>query len=359
MTAATLFSELAVRGLVISAHAATITGDGAPPEWICIMPAGTFRGVDGRGPFTLKDPAAVIAASLKDRGMVALDYNHQTIFACLKGGTAPAAAWIDRMEVRDGAIWGRLVDWTPEGAQAVASKSYRFVSPAFQHDKTTGEVRRIDSVGLVNNPNLAELPAIASQTGDHMDELLQALRSALGLPADADQNAIIQCCRQFRGTSTTTAAALLPLATTLGLAANASIEGIVKAAQDKLATGAPDPAKFVPMSAFAELQGKVAELTGAAVKGAADKAVADAMAAGKVTPALKDWALAYAAKDPDGFAGWVKAAPAIVIPGGNAPSGGLPPGSAAVPDEAAQAVCAALGISMDAFKKEAAKETAR
>ena len=33
--------------------------DGQAPEWIHLTPAGTFRGRDGRGPFTV-DPAAVV-----------------------------------------------------------------------------------------------------------------------------------------------------------------------------------------------------------------------------------------------------------------------------------------------------------
>ena len=354
-----LINALSSRGLIVAASVGVLSSgstsaeaaEGAAPDWIEVMPAGTFMGVDGRGPWTLKDAAAVVSASSEAGRPVPVDYNHQTVFAVINGSASPAAAWIDRFEVREGAIWAH-VDWTADGAHAVASKAYRFISPTFRHDTKTGEIQKIVSVALVNNPNIAELPAIASQTGDTMDELLQALRTALGLSNDADQAAILAACRS---SATETASALQPLAVELGLAGNASVADIAASARTKLATGTPDPAKFVPMAAFAELQGQVAELRGTAAQDKATTAVNAAMQAGKVTPALKDWALSYAAKDPVGFDGWVANAPAVVKPGGSTMTGAPPAADAASLDEAGVAVCAALGISHEAFKKETAQ----
>lgn len=354
MPQSALIDALSSSGLVVAASAGVLpsgtTADQADaavaPDWIEVMPAGTFKGVDGRGPYTLTDAQAVVAASTHAGRPVPVDYNHQTVFAVINGGVSPAAGWIDRFEVRDGAIWAH-VDWTDTGAHAVSTKAYRFVSPTFLHDKKTGEIQRIVSVALVNNPNIAELPAIASQTGDPMDKFLAALRAALGLSNDADQDAIIAACKS---SATETASALTPLATDLGLAANASVIDIAAAARTKLATGTPDPSKYVPMAAFTELQTQVASLTGAAAQGKADIAVNSAMQAGKVTPALKEWAISYAAKDPTGFDGWVANAPVVVKPGGLT-LGTLPDASAEAVDAAGLAVCAALGISPDAFKK--------
>lgn len=353
-----LINALSSRGLAVAASVEDLplgsSAEGAavtPPEWMKVMPAGTFKGVDGRGPYSNSNPDAVVAASNQDGRPAPVDYNHQTVFAVLNGASSPAAAWIDRFENRGGEIWAH-VDWNADGAKAVASKDYRFISPTFRHDTKTGEIQRIVSVALVNNPNIAELPAIASQTGDTMDELLQALRTALGLSNDADQAAILAACRS---SATETASALQPLAVELGLAVNASVADIATAARTKLATGAPDPAKFVPMAAFAELQGQVAELRGTAAQDKASTAVNAAMQAGKVTPALKDWALSYAAKDPAGFDGWVANAPAVVKPGGSTVTGAPPAADAAALDEAGLAVCAALGISPEAYKKEIAQ----
>jgi phage I-like protein len=344
--------------VAISAHASALPVGDTPPEWIQIMPAGKFNGVDGRGPYQNTDPAAIVAASMKDRGLVPLDYNHQTVFACLQGGEAPAAAWFDKMEVRDGEIWGHLTDWTPNGQTAVASKSYRFVSPAFKHTKT-GVITRIDSVGLVNNPNLAALPAIASQLGDHpnMDKFLEELRKLHGLAADADEATILASCK----ITLATASALSPLVTSLGLPAETTASTLVTAVNAKLATatGTPDPSQFVPMSAFSELQNKVATMVAAQTKSEAETAVNAAVAAGKVTPAMKKWATDLATSNLDSFQAWAAAAPAIVAPkGGSVMPPGTPGEQTGELDETQLAVCSALGLSPDAYKAQLKKENA-
>ncbi len=80
------------------------------------------------------------------------------------------------------------------------------------------------------------------------------------------------------------------------------------------------------------------------------------MAAGKIQPALKDWALALHTSDPQAFAAYVAAVPAVVTPGGGGAAQGLRQGAVAgVADEEA-AVMKALGLSPDEFAK-AKKET--
>ena len=83
------------------------------PEWIELLPAGVFYGRDGRGPFRLDDPAAVIASTtaMQMNAGLPIDYDHATDFGAPEGRPAPAAGWIRELEVRDGAVWGR-VEWT-------------------------------------------------------------------------------------------------------------------------------------------------------------------------------------------------------------------------------------------------------
>ncbi len=68
------------------------------------------------------------------------------------------------------------------------------------------------------------------------------------------------------------------------------------------------------VAAHAELQRKIAAAE-------AEAAVTAAQAAGRLTPAMLDWARAYASKDPAGFAAWAKAAPAVA-PAGTTAQGG-------------------------------------
>lgn len=137
---------------------------GVAPDWVHIMPAGTFSGLDGRGPYTLKNAEAVIAASMS-RGAVPFDENHATETAAVIGGPAPARGWIDRMEVRADGIWAH-VEWTPAGRAILEGKEYRWISPVFNHTKS-GDATLIKSVALTNNPNLLEhLTAMQTRLAD-------------------------------------------------------------------------------------------------------------------------------------------------------------------------------------------------
>src|SRR5271154_7093118 len=54
----------------------------AAPEWIELLPAGVFYARDGRGPFRLDDPAAVIASTtaMQMAAGLPVDYDHATDF---------------------------------------------------------------------------------------------------------------------------------------------------------------------------------------------------------------------------------------------------------------------------------------
>jgi phage I-like protein len=135
------------------------------PEWVELIPAGKFSGVDGRGPFENDDPDSVVAASrakMPQVGLV-LDYDHSTDLAAPEGRPAPAAGWLKQFKVENGAIFAR-VEWTTDGAEAVKEKKYRYISPVFEHAKD-GKVERILRAALTNNPALINLPALAS--ADH------------------------------------------------------------------------------------------------------------------------------------------------------------------------------------------------
>ena len=328
------------------------------PDWVHVIPAGTFKGVNGQGPWVLKDAGQVVAASLVAGKPIPLDYNHQLVTSYANGGEAPASGWITQLQSRDDGIWGH-VEWTDRGAQAVASREYRFLSPVFTYGPD-GAVWAIKSVALVNTPNLNELAAVASEHGaSALDELLKQLAEILGLKDGAGKDDVVSCCRDLKGQQAACTSAFAPLASVVGVAVNSAAADIAKAVSIKLASaGTPDPAQFVPMAAFAELQGQVAVLSSAAVKGKADDAVKAAMVAGKVSPALQNWALDYAAKDMGGFTAWCTAAPVIVAPGVIAPAGS-PPAAAGGLDAGALAICTQLGISPEEYKKAAAEELAQ
>lgn len=347
--------------VLIATHSVALLGDGQAPDWVHLLPGGRFAGVDGRGPYTLKDAAAVLAASGQGGIDPVIDYDHQTDLAAVKGvgGTAPAAGWVKELEARADGIWGR-VEWTARAAAAIAAREYRYVSPVFQHTKS-GEVLKVLRAGLTNNPNL-QLTALASQEtdptklqpeGETMEELLKELAGAFGLPEDSDQKAVVAHATQLVAGSSAQATAIAAMAKAAGAKEGDAPDAVVTAVQAAIAKApaeaAPDPEKFVPAEVVTSLQAQVRELMGDKTTQVVDQAIKD----GKVPPANRDWAIAYHSKDPEGFAKFLGGQPAIVTAG--AAPGGKVEGDGAL-DADDLAMCSAMGIDPEEFKKTRQKE---
>ena len=309
---------------------------GAAPEWIEVLPPGPdIQGRDGRQ-WRLTDPARVIARTLED-GLASLhvDYEHASELKAPQGEEAPAAGWIVALEERAGAIWAQ-VEWTPRAAAMIGDREYRYVSPTFYFDPETTEVVSLVSAALTNQPNLpltALNRATDNDTEEHdtMDkEQLKALCKKLGLAAEASAEAIL-----------------------------AAIDTLVDD-KAKALNAAERPAldKFVPRADFDKLKGErddavkalntiQAEAREAEITSAVDEAVK----AGKVAPASKEFYLAVCRKDGglDEFKRFVAAAPSITAPTDldKRPLAGAAGGLTA--EE--KAVCRAMGIAEDAYEK--------
>lgn len=291
----------------------------SPPEWVHLVPAGAFSGRDGRGPYTL-DAAAVLAAFEQSGIDLPIDYEHQTLEASDKAGPVPAAGWIKALEARDDGLWGR-VEWTPRAAELIAAREYRFLSPVFRHDKT-GRVLAMEGAGLVHYPNL-DLEPVAHQKGDDMnEELLERLRFLLNLPTLSTPEEVV-----------------------------AELEKLIQrlsAAEAAAQARQPDPAKWVPMSQHQAVAEELARLQAAVAAEKAEAAVSAAMSAGKIAPAMKDWARSYATKDPAGFGAFVEKAPAI-LPAGPVPAAHVVSQNADTLTVEDRYVCAMLGIAESDF----------
>jgi phage I-like protein len=124
------------------------------PEWIELLPTGpAVKGIDGRQ--WLNDSPDRIIAHFNERGRpLVVDWEHATEHRAPNGLDAPAAGWVDRLEIRVGAIWGHVKEWTQRARQQLADKAYRFISPVFQYEKNTGRIVALTSAALTNSPNL-------------------------------------------------------------------------------------------------------------------------------------------------------------------------------------------------------------
>ncbi|MNN95005.1 Mu-like prophage I protein [compost metagenome] len=50
-----------------------------------------------------------------------MDWEHAIEILAPAGQPAPAAGWFDQLEIREGALWGRVA-WTPRAAAQVVSR---------------------------------------------------------------------------------------------------------------------------------------------------------------------------------------------------------------------------------------------
>lgn len=178
----------------VSSHTVSFPAGGAVPDWVHLLPAGVFSGVDGRGPYKLRDPQKVIDVSMA-AGKLPIDENHATVLATATGGAAPARGWIVEMQARPDGIWGR-VEWTTSGQALMSEGAYKGISPVFSHGKD-GAVIAIKNAALTNNPNLAQLHAMhTANTEGHMDKL--AICTALGLAGTVEDDAVLTALQTMR-----------------------------------------------------------------------------------------------------------------------------------------------------------------
>ncbi len=346
-------SNTIVVGAAVAVMSTVAIASGEPAEWVQLIPFGKFGGRDGRGPYELADAAhaaQVIAATKTYAGSAdpVVDYDHQTDFGAQKGvgGRAPASGWIKELDVRDDGIWGR-VEWTESAHAQLKAGEYRYLSPVFTHEKTSGRVRAILRAGLTNSPNL-ELAAVASaehpQDGD-IDLDKSKLAKALGLGEDATEEQIHAAITGLK----TTGAGLATVAQAAGLAADAPAAEIVTAISTARAS-TPSSETIVAM------QAEINTLKAGTAKRDAEAAVDAGIKAGKITPAAREDFIALHSADPVRFASIVDKTPVIVVPGAKDPNEDAP--AKGHLSAAEKAVCATMGWDEAEFAKTRDEEAA-
>lgn len=314
-------------GDIITCGALTEVAAGEASARVLLFPMGDTA-LRGQGKtIRLVDQAHardVITASRANAGAanIPVDYDHQLVFAAGKGaggsgggGQAPAAGWIDPATLQADAagIWAD-VQWTQAAAARLAAREYRYVSPSFFAAKD-GRLLAIAHLSLVNYPAITDLPAVAaaldaapfdtaSATNPETPNM-QKIATALGLPADASEEAILAAIAKM----TAPPAGMATAAAALGLGADATVDQIITAAASVSAT--PDPTKFVPIAALQDTAARLAALE----TERHDRLLTAAAEAGKITPALRPWAAELLKKDEAAFTAFVAAATPIVTAG--------------------------------------------
>lgn len=273
---------------------------------------------------------------------VVVDYEHQT----LKDVVAPAAGWIKKLENRGKeGIWGE-VEWTGKAKDFIANKEYKYLSPVIFVNKDDKKVQLLHSAALTNDPAIDGMVPIANKLqidlGDdeNMDaELLKKMAAACGLSEDATPEQILQACSDMKKScqSNQDVSANKDILNLLELPEDAKSEDVKgKIIQLK------NPSGYVSIKEFNKLQEKIASKE-------TDEVVLKAIEDGKITPAQKEWAKAYALKDIEGFTNFVKNAPQVVpmykMEFKNDNTGSK------IPDESQMMINKMLGVSDEDYKK--------
>lgn len=350
--------------VALTSEATTSTGFGETTGRIQLFPLGTFVARDGR-PATIKgvtatswrltteDAQALVRRWGQQKTRVVVDYEHQTHYSEANGQPAPAAGWIDGLELTPTGVFAH-VEWTDRARAAIRAKEYQYISPVFSYDKATGAVLALVSVALTNHPALDGMQPAQAKTdlGGHpnMDKILAMLRKLLGLPDTADEAAC--------------AAALGQLPQENLLALLKSKDDALTATQTALAAAKatpPDTSQYVSMATFtavqtesAQLRAKVAELEGAQAVAALSTEIDAALKDGRLAASVKDWAIGMAKTSPDTLRAFLKAAPPIpALAGQQSAANGQPGDDAGLAALTAEDkyVCAQLGMAEAEFLK--------
>ncbi|WP_455476503.1 phage protease [Bartonella sp. B17] len=161
------------------------------PEWVQLLPkAPHVKARDGREWYY--NPQKILEAFASNKGPLAIDYEHGQHYRARNGLEAPASGWIEKLEERDGAIWGQ-VKWTSAATHKIITQEYRYLSPEFRHSKN-GEILGLAGAGLVNRPALvmtalSRQQSLTTPTEKNMD--FTAIASALSLAEDAMPDEIL------------------------------------------------------------------------------------------------------------------------------------------------------------------------
>lgn len=238
---------------------------GAPRKSLVhLLPAGTFTGLDGRGPYVAEDLEGIVQASrrLAGKRQMVVDYDHATDLIHAKpqvSGDPIPAGWIVGMMAKPEGIWG-LVEWTERAAELLSRREYRYLSPVFRHDRKTGAILH---ASLTHTPNLDQLTALASAEEDFMDDTTRAdILALLGLDPEADDAAVL-----------------------------AAIRALVEKPEEAAQAARPDPTKWAPIGDFQRAVAEVNKMRRGFSLQAAQERVEKDVRDARLLPWMKDWAV--------------------------------------------------------------------
>ena len=341
-----------------------------------VTPDGVFMPSDGR-PMEDAPSWRIDAASAQDviqrfratKLPPVIDYEHQTLHKEANGQPAPAAAWIRDLVWKDGRGLYARAELTARARQHIADKEYLYFSPVFEYAKGTGQVLRLLMGALTNNPAIHGMDALSltaaataafvspTHQENPVNPLLKAVLAALGLPESTTEETALTALSAI-GSLTHVARERTQAAAArkaLQLGDDATGEAVTAACTSLRGAGNPDPAKYVPIAVVEELRTSVAALTATQQQGELDKAVSEALADGRLLPAMEAWARDLGKTNFAALTGYLKAAQPIAAlagtqTGGKGPNGDNKDGKHGLTEDEIK-VASATGLTPEQFAK--------
>jgi len=295
-----------------------------------------------------------------------VDYEHLSG----QGVKTPAAGWVKSLDLADDgqSLWA-IVEWTEQAVGEIKRKEYRFISPEFNlhyRDKETGKDMgaTMVAIALTNRPFLegmqpvmlsenlivSELPASELPDGGAGDKKpkvkevkLEELKKLLGLPAEADEAAVVAACKGLleKAGSSQPPEQMGEIRKALGLDEKGDVLATINALVNKGKPSADAQASEKLLSENTGLKTQLEKATTKLAERDRDERISKAIRTGKLLPSEKSWAETYALKDPAGFDGMVASRPVLV----NLKELGKETGSDQVTlTEAEQSVAKAMGV---------------
>jgi len=254
---------------------------GEPPTSFRLFGQGTTRTT--RGDLLFDEQAATdVMAAMAEHGKADLpiDYGHGMLSMIKTPDSGVAAGWF-KPAVVDSELWATEVQWTPRADKALRAREYRYHSPAVKYHPDTRRVTKLVNVALTNLHATKGLkPLVASETdnpsapvqgAEEANTMSEKLFARLGAKDEAE--AVIMLAEHETWTKDVLAA--------LDCTKLAEAVPAIKARFDKATELA---------GVIVTLTSERDALTAADADRKRETMIAELSEAGKLPPALHDWA---------------------------------------------------------------------
>jgi phage I-like protein len=259
----------------------------ATEDWFQVTPIGDFRHAQGLQRVDVKAVEAMANEFNSIAGKVQRTFVGRPIWighhdlAPKEYPDSKAYGWINAMEARADGLYAKA-KWTPQGKELLESGAYKFHSPYWDVEKigqengrTVYRPKKLISAGLTNEPNIPVQP-LANEKEHNVETTIEiaALVALLGLANTA--------------TKADVTTAITSLKTEAG-----KVTGL---ANDKSSTDTALANERTAVAAEKTEHGKTKTALANVIAQRNELALANAIAAGRITPAEKaDWATKLAA----------------------------------------------------------------